>query len=363
MEDNDIRIFAFYLPQFHPFKENDEWWGKGFTEWTNVAKALPLYKGHLQPKIPADLGFYDLRLSETREQQAKLAKTAGVEAFCYYHYWFDGKEIMEKPMKDMVATKKPKFPFFVCWANETWYNKMWNKEGSIISKKVLIEQTYPGTKDNEAHFYNLLSAFKDERYVRIDGKLAFMIYRPLNFPNVCDFMNEWQILAQKNGLPSFYFMGQAENMQDLKKQLKMGFDSVNLVRLRGVVEKPRSLKQKICRAYEKLLNYPRRYNYKDILEDLVGTEEYDEKINPTIIPNWDHTPRSGKNGWVIHKSTPNLFRKHVSSVLDVVKNKKNKIVFLKSWNEWGEGNYMEPDQFYGSDYIHALRDIFDKYKK
>ena len=140
--ENKIKIIAFYLPQFHPFKENDEWWGKGFTEWTNVAKAKPLFKGHYQPKIPADLGFYDLRLPEVREEQAQLAKQAGIYGFCYWHYWFNGQELMERPWNEVVNSENPDFPFCIGWANESWMSKMWNKDGSIAAGKILIEQTY-----------------------------------------------------------------------------------------------------------------------------------------------------------------------------------------------------------------------------
>ena len=154
------QIIALYLPQFHPIPENDQWWGPGFTEWTNVAKARPLFRGHVQPKLPADLGFYDLRLPETREAQARLAREAGVAAFCYYHYWFGGKQLLERPFNEVVASKRPDFPFCLCWANHTWSNATWNKNGK--NTQVLMEQTYP-EGDHERHFYALLDAFRDER--------------------------------------------------------------------------------------------------------------------------------------------------------------------------------------------------------
>ena len=162
---NKARIIALYLPQFHPIPENDRWWGPGFTEWTNVAKSKPLFRGHVQPRIPADLGFYDLRLAETREQQAILAREAGIEGFCYYHYWFGGgRQLLERPFNEVVASGKPDFPFCICWANHTWSNKTWNRKSAMQQDTVLMEQTYPGTEDDIAHFKSLLPAFRDSRY-------------------------------------------------------------------------------------------------------------------------------------------------------------------------------------------------------
>ena len=203
------RVIAFYLPQYHPTPDNDKWWGKGFTEWTNVGKAKPLFRGHYQPKVPADLGYYDLRLPEVRAAQAELAKEAGIEGFCYYHYWFgDGKQELELPFNEVIRTGEPDFPFCLCWANESWHAKFWDKDGKASSKKLLIEQRYLGHEDNVKHFYSLLPAFKDKRYMKVDGKLLFLIYRPLDFENVSGFIQDWQKLARENELEGFHFVGQ-----------------------------------------------------------------------------------------------------------------------------------------------------------
>ena len=187
------RVIAFYLPQFHPIPENDKYWGKGFTEWTNVAKARPLFKGHYQPHIPADLGFYDLRLPEIREQQAELASEAGIEGFCYWHYWFgNGKQLLERPFNEVVASGKPNFPFCLAWANHDWTTATWKKgmKGGMIA-----EQLYLGKEDHIQHFNTLLPAFKDERYIRVDGKLLFLIYDPYRFEHVEEFIETWHKLA------------------------------------------------------------------------------------------------------------------------------------------------------------------------
>ena len=206
------RVIAFYLPQFHPTPENDKFWGKGFTEWTNAAKAKPLFKGHHQPHIPADLGFYDLRMPEIRESQAKLAKEAGVEGFCYWHYWFgNGKQFLQEIFDDVVESGKPDFPFCVGWANHSWTNKNWVNTPTFSKDFYIAEQLYPGPEDHEAHFYSLLKAFKDPRYIKVDGKLLFYIFAPLNLPNADHFIEQWRKLGEKENLPGFYFVGLRES--------------------------------------------------------------------------------------------------------------------------------------------------------
>ena len=203
MINNSIRPIALYLPQFHPIPENDEWWGKGFTEWTNVAKAKPLFEGHWQPRLPADLGFYDLRIPEVREAQARLAKEYGIYGFCYWHYWFGGKQILERPLNEVVESGKPDFPFCLAWANQTWAGT-WH---GLSENQTLIEQTYPGTEDYTKHFYRLLKAFKDERYIEVNGKKLFFVFRPMEIPEPKQFVDLWQNLAQKEGFKGFHFVG------------------------------------------------------------------------------------------------------------------------------------------------------------
>lgn len=367
------KVIAFYLPQYHPTESNNKWWGKGFTEWTNVGKAKSLFKGHEQPKVPADLGYYDLRLSSVREEQAQLAKEAGVHGFCYYHYWFgNGHQELEMPFNEVVRTKKPNFPFCLCWANESWHKKFWNEDGTC-QKETLAEQIYEDTEGHIKHFYHLLEAFKDERYIRINNKLLFMIYMPLDFVQVRDFMHLWNKLAQENGLNGFHFIGQATFRKDIDKILDLGFDGVNYV---GMLESEKNYRllrfikivfgsyrevvvRHIKNIVKKILRKPFIRQYKDYIKSLSSDQlrEYNEgNIYPTLIPNWDHTPRSGMGGYVLVNSTPELFFEHACNVFENIKNKKNddQIVFLKAWNEWGEGNYMEPDLRYGKGYIQAL---------
>lgn len=359
-------IIAFYLPQYHPIPENDEWWGKGFTEWTNVGKAKPLFRGHYQPKVPADLGYYDLRIPEVREQQAELAREAGVNGFCYWHYWFgNGKELLERPFKEVVESGKPDFPFCLGWANENWQAKLWNANCSSSVKKDLIVQEYPGNEDIKKHFYSQLNAFKDSRYIRINNRPLFLIYSPLKHPQLQDFFHIWNALVKENNVAeSFYFVGLAKDDQEMEDIKKLGFDAVTsglLDRIPSVYMKRPLLYRMIKYILRTKFNRPIVIPYSKAAQ-LFTHPAFDRKeyIIPTLIPNWDHSPRSGGNAVILHNATPEAFQKHCETVLNVVKDKENKIIFLKSWNEWGEGNYMEPDLRYGKGYIQALAKALKK---
>ena len=357
-----MEVIAYYLPQYYPFKENNEWWGEGFTEWTNVGKAKKLFKGHYQPKVPANLGYYDLRISEVRENQVKLAKEAGVTGFCYWHYWFgNGKQLLDTPFKEVLNSGKPDFPFSLGWANESWKAKVWNIENSS-GDKTLIEQLYPGIEDIKSHFYSLLTAFKDPRYIKIDNKPIFVIYKPLLLPNATEFINCWNKLAKENSIPNgFFFIGHTVDINERIKILDLGFNSVNIVRTGEHRFNNKVIKKIPLKLFKfKFLGKPLILKYSFISKYFVDKVDSEENIIPTIIPNWDHTPRSSNKGLVFHNSTPKLFKKHVLEVLDIIKKKKRKIIFLKSWNEWGEGNYMEPDLKHGKGYIKSLNEALNQ---
>lgn len=351
------RVIAFYLPQYHPIPENDEWWGKGFTEWTNVGKAKSLFKGHYQPRVPADLGYYDLRVEETRKAQADMAREYGVEGFIYWHYWFgNGKRLIERPFNEVLASGEPDFPFCLAWANETWKGFA----HGITNRNILIEQLYPGVDDYTAHFYKVLPAFKDNRYITIDGNPLFMIYKPLDEPEVKVFMDTWRKLALENGLKGIYFVGHCiDSKFKIKDVLDNGFDAANSNRQFNYTFNHRTIGQKVYSRLNKMFRgVPFAYPYKTVSKYFLTPEEDKiENVFPSIIPGWDHTPRSGREGLVLTNSTPTYFENHVKEAVEIVKNKEqeHKVIFLKSWNEWAEGNYMEPDLKWGLKYLEAFK--------
>jgi lipopolysaccharide biosynthesis protein len=361
------RLIAFYLPQFHPIPENDAWWGKGFTEWTNVAKAQPLFRGHYQPHLPADLGFYDLRVPEVREAQAELARNAGVEAFCYYHYWFAGKRLLERPFEEVVASGKPDFPFCLCWANQTW-SGVWHGSPS----RILVEQTYPGPDDYRNHFFALREAFLDSRYLKVHRRPVFVIFRPAEIPDVANFIGQWQELAVRIGLPGLHFVSHLFHQEAAWDYKSHGFDSSVVVSNLKVFDAP--LRRVLSRAgagavgelqewFWRRMRQPfGRFSnarlYRHARPYLLDGCREEQGIYPCITPNWDNTPRSGIRGFVLHQSTPDLFRAHLRDALALVQSRptNERLVFIKSWNEWAEGNYLEPDEKFGHEYLKVVRE-------
>lgn len=358
------RILAYYLPQFHPIPENDEWWGKGFTEWTNVGKAKPLFLGHYQPHVPADLGYYDLRVPETRKAQADMAREYGVEGFVYWHYWFgNGKRLLERPFNEVLASGEPDFPFALAWANETWSGF---PHGLSEERPSLIEQTYPGEDDFIAHFYAVLPAFKDKRYITCEDKPIFIIYHASQLPNVSTFISLWQRLAKENGLNGIYFISYEADTNFLydeneryEQRKKEGFDAINIVNMfiRNNSERPlwNRILKKLLYKNSRFRFIPNLIPYN--LNVFRTKLDKNEDVFPSVLPNWDHTPRTGIRGVVLYGATPDNFAASVKYAVDVVKDKPadKKFIFIKSWNEWAEGNYMEPDLKYGYQYLNVLK--------
>lgn len=365
------QIIAFYLPQYHPFKENDEWWGKGFTEWTNVGKAKPLFKGHNQPRVPTELGYYDLRLPIVREQQAQMAREAGVTAFCYWHYWFgNGKRLIPEVFQEVLESGKPDFPFCLGWANHSWFAKNWNSDGTT-TQKLLMEQTYPGIEDEKMHFEFLLTAFKDDRYVKIDGKPLLYIFAPQDLPQ--EYLDNFRNWAKEAGFPDLFLVANIANIHYTEVQAKeAGYDAMSYQRLGNHIHEGDTTKDKVIRQaqirWKKMRSFfihrpPFINDYSKCYKYLIRPEiDSREDIIPSILPQWDHTPRSGWNGTLLVNAEPKYFYLHCKEALATVCKKKNPILFLKSWNEWGEGNMMEPDMTYGRGFIEALRKAVDEHK-
>lgn len=359
------RLIAIYLPQYFPFKQNDEWWGKGFTEWTNVGRAKSYYPGHVQPKVPKDLGYYDLRVPETRKAQAEMAKYAGIEGFCYWHYYFgDGKRLMERPFAEVLDSGNPDFPFCLGWANHSWHAKNWNSNDMRgVSDKMLIEQKYNGLADYKQHFDVVLPAFKDRRYMTVDGKPIFMIWQPFDIPNLQEFLSYWRELAVENGLPGIYFVGFAYNMMALENAKGKGLDAICAdFMYPAMTDRPKTSKllRSILRPFKKipvLCSYDFYSKYSiDRLSSL-----NDKTFIPCIVSNFDHSPRSHENGVILTNSTPAKFCELVKKAIGIFskfRDKEENLIFIKSWNEWGEGNYLEPDFEFGTGYIDEMHKNF-----
>lgn len=354
------RVIAFYLPQFYPIPENDEWWGKGFTEWTNVTKAKPLFKGHVQPKLPADLGFYDLRVPELREAQAELARENGIEGFCYWHYWFGGgKRLLERPFNDVLKSGKPDFPFCLGWANESWTG-IWHG----APQRTLIEQTYFGTADYSAHYYNVLPALQDPRSITVDGKKLFVIYRPRNIPSCLEFTDLWRGLAEKEGLPGLYFVGVGDLSMNLKELGVDGLVSnapgVQIDKCMRAQEYSKQLTLKLLQNFVRGAdsNRPTVCDYKEVSAFFDYTSLADNEY-PVVLPGWDNTPRAGSNGYVLQNSRPEYFEEMLQKALSSVKERPfdQRLIFLKSWNEWAEGNYVEPSRGDGHGFLRAIKNV------
>lgn len=365
------RIIAFYLPQFHPIKENDEWWGKGFTEWTNVGKAKPLFKGHDQPRVPTELGYYDLRMPEVREKQAAMAREAGVEGFMYWHYWFGGgKTLMADIFREVLESGKPDFPFCLGWANHSWYAKKWNG-AETTSNTLLMEQKYPGEEDARAYFDSLLPAFRDKRYIKVDGKPLFYIFAPADIPD--DYIRWFKQWSVEAGFPGIYLVANiAKDFETKEPYLERGFDAVTHPRLMAGADKSGNLSANIFkRGWRKFVRLAKGYlrhrppfmeSYRKASTAFVTEREKEPDVHPTIMPQWDHTPRSGWKGILLVDAKPEYFKEVVLKAIKAVSGKpeQHRIIFLKSWNEWGEGNYMEPDLTHGRGYIDALRDALNE---
>ena len=362
---SNSRVIAFYLPQFYPTPENDEWWEPGFTEWTNVVRAKPLFKGHYQPRIPQELSFYDLRVPETRERQADLAREAGIEGFCYWHYWFgNGKRLLDRVFREVVESGKPDFPFCLCWANHSWYQKTWNPNAP---DKLLIEQTHPGIEDYKAHFMEMLPAFKDKRYIRnVEGKLVFGIFEPKNFQDFETFRNTWNSLAKENGLKGFEFFAFAQGKEKLDIAKTYCYDRFVYETLHDAIGDKKikrfTLKWLILRI-KQLFNKPQRMiDYSRYVNFAIKRFHDFSNVSPCIDPMFDHSPRSKGSGFILNNNNPKLWGKLCREVKQIVESSpddKDKFIFIKAWNEWGEGNYMEPDTRFGRAYIEEAGKVFN----
>lgn len=368
-----IQYLAYYLPQYHPIPENDKWWGKGFTEWTNVTKAKPLFRGHFQPILPGELGFYDLRVPEIQEQQSDLAKKYGIDGFIYYQYWFgNGKMLLEKPAEAMLQNKKITLPFCFCWANETWKG-IWH---GLKNAEVLIEQTYQGEEGYIAYFNYLLPFFKDDRYIKVNNMPMFHVYRLDEIPDLNIFIDTFNKLAIKNGFNGIYLVAtgniHSKNVtENTNVHGVVGLDIFNKIRYgqKNYFNKNKLLSKLENRFYS-FIKYSHEVEKRTkplIIDYKRGTEMLEiifphSKYIPAAFPNWDNSARSGNTSLIFHNSTPKAWENHLYKTAEnLTKNPENPpFVIIKSWNEWAEGNYLEPDLKYGMQWLEKIISVKNK---
>lgn len=369
---NKIKFLAYYLPQYHSIPENDKWWGKGFTEWTNVRKSKPLFKEHYQPIVPGQLGYYDLlKHPSIQEEQAKLAKDHGVDGFIYYQYWFGNKMLLESPAEAMLKNKNINIPFCFCWANETWKG-IWH---GLDNAEVLIEQEYDGINGYEAYFNYLLLFFKDSRYIKVDNKPMFHVYKLDDIPDLDVFIDTFNALAIKNGFDGIHLVATiasdalvnnksiyAKVGVDVFMKIRYGLDFIFLEdTLFGKIE--RKLKRKFRKVFKSNKHIDERqkpliFDYKKGVEKL-NRKFPDKKYIPCVFPNWDNTARSANKAMIFKNATPQSWKVHLENTIEEMKKNPENPPFLviKSWNEWAEGNYLEPDFKYGLQWLEAIKAV------
>ena len=359
----NIKALAFYLPQYHPIPENDEWWGRGFTEWHNVARAIPLFPGHYQPHLPAELGFYDLRLSEVRQQQADLARRYGIDGFCYYHYWFSGKQLLEHPITKILNSSEPDFPFCLCWANESW-SRRWIGD----DQEVLINQTY-SQHDDINHANYLASVFNDHRYIKIDGKPLFLIYRPGDLPDSKHTLQKFSEAAKATGLQDPYFVAIDSHKvgHDFRED---GFDAILAFSPQLGVSSPDAFEDgRTWSKFKRNIMSGIPSATLKIFDEEIEREKM-EKITrrypyiPSCFISWDNSARRGRNGIIYVSQSTSTFEKYLRKAVakGLEHPHKHGLVFLNAWNEWAEGNHLEPDLKNGYAYLDACQRVLSEFR-
>ncbi|HET6990510.1 MAG TPA: glycoside hydrolase family 99-like domain-containing protein [Bacteroidia bacterium] len=366
---SELRPIAIYLPQFHPVPENDEWWGKGFTEWTNVTKAKPRFKGHYQPHLPADLGFYDLRVHQTQIDQAELAKKYGIYGFCFYHYWFNGKRILERPLEEMLNKGTPDFPFCLCWANESW-TKRWDGR----DEDVLLKQEY-SDEDDKQHINFLKKYFSDPRYIRVNGKPVFIVYRPSLFPDIKKTIECWRKECRENGVGEIY-LAFMQSFGNFKDPAELGFDAaiefqpnfsalpkeITIGSGPGNFFKRFSLLKK---SDKKQSTHDHVFLYDEVVENMLARPQPPYKRFPGVFPMWDNAARRQNGATIIHDSSPEKYGYWLKKVVERFKpySPDENFIFINAWNEWAEGNHLEPCRKWGLKYLEETQKVFKNKKQ
>lgn len=347
---NNVKPIAFYLPQYHAIPENDEWWGKGFTEWTNVRKGKPLFEGHYQPHIPGELGYYNLVEDKSIQyKQIELAKEHGIYGFCYYYYWFNGKRLLEKPLDNLLADKGLDFPFCICWANETW-SRRW--DGQEKEKEILMKQEHNEETDN--HFIeDVIPILKDERYIKIDGAPLLVIYRAELFPDLVKTIQKWKEVCKENGIKDLH----------ISLVQSFGLTDPNIYGGDSAVEFPPHgvITGEISKDMPKLLKEfeGKIYDYRDVVSRYVNKRPDHYKVFRGTMLSWDNTARRGASSNIFNYANPQEYSKWLTGIIDYTTNYNDaeyQYIFINAWNEWAEGTHLEPDEKYGRAYLQATRE-------
>ena len=352
-----IKILAFYLPQYHSIPENDMWWGKGFTEWTNVKKAKPLFKWQYQPEEPLN-GYYDLSNTNVLEQQAKMAKKYGIYGFCYYHYWFNGKLLLQKPLENMLNNNAVQIPSCLCWANETW-SRRWDGRDN----QILIKQNYEDDIEGwKAHFNYLLNYFKDNRYIKVDNKPMIIIYKPYLFKNINIMINYWEKLAKENGFSGLYIGYQHHTCfenTDLLTDFNFGIEFEPFFTVNEKKKEKSKVVNLLDKAYHTLFKTPYIYDYDETCKEIIK-RKHNEKVYVGAFASWDNTPRVANRANIFKGSNPEKFEKYFRKQYFSARENNSDFLFINAWNEWAEGAHLEPDKLNNYGYLEAVRKIINE---
>ena len=348
---NPAQLIAFYLPQFHPIPENDTWWGTGFTEWRNVVRARPRFAGHEQPHLPADLGFYDLRIPEVRQAQADLARRYGISAFCYYHYWFHGRRLLHRPFDEVLASGEPDFPFCLCWPNENWTSSWDGGDRSI-----LISQDY-SSEDDLNHIRWLAEAFSDPRYLRVEGKPLFLVYRASRLPDARRMVETWREECQRLGVGDIYLC-QVHSVREVRDPRTLGFDGAvefqPFYKDRTDLRRLHAWRRRLSRLIRAQRRPHRVYDYASLVADSIDRARPDYPLFRCAVTSWDNSPRREKS-LIFHGSTPEKYEEFLRECIrwSLESPAAEPLVFVNAWNEWAEGAHLEPCERWGHGYLEA----------
>lgn len=363
----NTKVIAIHLPQFHEIKENNEWWGEGFTEWTNVRRGKPLYKGHYQPRVPLNDDYYDLSCLSVLEKQMKLARKAGIYGFAFYHYYFAGKKLLEKPIEQYRDNSKEPFPYCLIWANQSW-SRTWYRGN--MGTSVLLQQSYGLTKEWEEHFYYLLSFFKDKRYIKIDNKPVYIIYIPQDIKCRNQMFACWNKLAKENGFDGIYLIAMNTSYgKDSQSFLYDGYINfepqntlANDISWRSYLSELKKRERIKGKTSEFYIN--REYSYIYIIKEIIkkSIKEKNERCYYGLFPDSDNTPRKDEDGFVIRGCHPVLFYFALKALYTLSCKYNKEFIFINAWNEWSEGAYLEPDKKNKYGYLHSIRKVITRKK-